>query len=103
VTEPTLETDTPGWTIWISSTRRWWAVDEAMLTAGQIADGCLPLLCADDPAALTAKIQKQVRLRQIHPAVGLAARQTPGSQLEDDSGPSTVTVAFCLLEDLGGG
>lgn len=68
MTESTLDPEVPGWTIWISVTRRWWAFDEAVLTAAQIARGCLPLLYADDPAALASKIQKQERLREIHPA-----------------------------------
>ncbi len=44
----------PGWTIWVSDTRRWWAFRKVELTAADIAAGCVPFLHADDPAASTS-------------------------------------------------
>lgn len=58
----------PGWNAWISSTGRWWAIRKAILTAGQVADGSLPLLHAEDQAGLTRRIQEQEAYSAQSPA-----------------------------------
>ena len=49
----------PGWTIWVSDTRRWWAFRKVELTAADVAAGCVPFLHADDPATLAGQIRTQ--------------------------------------------
>lgn len=57
----------PGWTIWVSDTRRWWAFRKIELTAADVAAGCVPFLHADDPATLAGQIRAQ-SARQSQPA-----------------------------------
>lgn len=81
----------PGWRGWVSQTGRWWAMDESALTAGQVSAGCLPLLHAEDAAALAARIQAQETLRHQHPAHRLISLPDngiqPGRGWSPDSAP----------------
>jgi hypothetical protein len=61
----------PGWRAWVSQTGRWWAMHDAVLSRGQTATGCLPLLWAEDGDQLAARIQEQEALRGLHPALRL--------------------------------
>jgi hypothetical protein len=49
----------PGWTIWVSDTRRWWAFRTLELTAADVAAGCVPFLHADDRDTLASQIRAQ--------------------------------------------
>jgi hypothetical protein len=68
----------PGWKLWVSASGRHWAMREDVLSPGQIADGSLPLLHAEDAAALAARIREQETLRQLEPGDRLS-RGMPGS------------------------
>lgn len=56
-----------GWKMWVSTSGRHWAMREAVLSPGQIADGSLPLLHAEDAAGLAARIREQEMLRELEP------------------------------------
>ncbi|HTP17450.1 MAG TPA: hypothetical protein VMK13_16650 [Streptosporangiaceae bacterium] len=53
----------PQWSIWVSSTGRYWASFTGALNAAELAAGCVPFVQADDPAALAASIRDQETCR----------------------------------------
>jgi hypothetical protein len=59
----------PGWRLWVSSTGRWWALCQTVLTATQVTAGCQPLIYAPTSPALAALIDEQDALRASCPAV----------------------------------
>ncbi len=62
---PPSELEHPGWRTWVSTTGRWWAVREAVLTRRQIAAGCVPQLHAATPEGLSRRISDQDALGEI--------------------------------------
>jgi hypothetical protein len=59
----------PGWTLWVSDTRRWWAFGKTELTAAEVSAGCVPFLHADEPETLATQIRAQ-EARRSRPSAG---------------------------------
>jgi len=55
------------WGVWLSDTGWWWATRTAVLTAGQLAAGCVPFIHADNPDELIERIHQQDELGRPAP------------------------------------
>lgn len=57
-----IETDFPGWGVWHSDTRRWWAFRTAAnpLTIDQLRAGCRLIVQADTGSQLRAAIHAEI-------------------------------------------
>jgi hypothetical protein len=50
------------WGVWLSDTGWWWATRNDVLTAGELATGCVPFIHADNPDELIERIHQQDQL-----------------------------------------
>jgi hypothetical protein len=80
-----LETEFPGWRVWISDTGRWWAfrTESCPLTIDQLRAGCRLLVQADTSEALHAAIQAEVEAER---RVALTGTVVSGAALPEHNG-----------------
>jgi hypothetical protein len=76
--------DQPGRRLWVSSTGRWWALRQTVLTPAQMTAGCRPLIYAPDNPALTALIGARNELtKRLQPGQPTRAPPDPAGRGSD--------------------